>query len=264
MGWLQTTATTKDDGTMRGVNAFPIFPSAGCFTASRRPTMDHAPRVPGGSRGAFRCLAAGSGKKSGVPRDFSVNARRLPGIFWGVRDDRKEIQQFGSLLIDHQELIRSYIITQIPAGLEVRDVLQEVNMMLWEKQKSFRLGTNFGAWACTVARYKVLEHRRKEARRRGFLVFSDELSHLLAAEAQEREPEALEEKRWALNQCLEKLSPANRRLLRARYDSCGGELARLSAETGRSNESLRVTLSRIRSSVRRCIRGLLSLEGGIP
>jgi DNA-directed RNA polymerase specialized sigma24 family protein len=81
---------------------------------------------------------------------------------------------------------------------------------------------------------------------------------------QERAPDVLEEQRWALEQCLAKLSPANRRLLQARYHSTSGALARLSAETGRTSESLRVTLSRIRSSVRRCIRGLLALEGGIP
>ena len=93
---------------------------------------------------------------------------------------------------------------------------------------------------------------------------NEELSGILVAEAQDREPDALEEQRWALDQCLAKLSPSNRRLLQARYDVSGGALARLSDETGRSNESLRVTLSRIRSSVRRCIRGLLAMEGGIP
>jgi RNA polymerase sigma-70 factor (ECF subfamily) len=181
-----------------------------------------------------------------------------------MRKDYQETQQFASLLIDHQEVVRSYIITQIPGSPDVRDVLQEVNMMLWEKQKSFRPGTNFGAWACTVARYKVLEHRRKEARRNGFLVFNDELSRVLADEVQERAPDALEEQRWALEQCLAKLSPANLKLLKARYDLSAGALTRLAAETGRSRESLRVTLCRIRDSVRRCMHNLLAMEGGLP
>jgi RNA polymerase sigma-70 factor, ECF subfamily len=181
-----------------------------------------------------------------------------------MRQDHREPQQFASLLIDHQEVIRSYIIIQIPGSPDVRDILQEVNMVLWEKQKSFQPGTNFGAWACTVARYKVLEHRRKEAKRGGILVFNEELSRVLAAEVEERAPDALEEQRWALEQCLAKLSPTNLRLLQARYASPSGALAALSAETGRTCESLRVTLSRIRSSLRRCIRGLLAMEGGIP
>lgn len=181
-----------------------------------------------------------------------------------MRKDCKDGQEFTSLLIDHQELIRSYIITQIPGSPDVRDVLQEVNIVLWEKQHAFKPGTNFGAWACTVARYKVLEHRRSEARRNGFLVFNEELSRTLAADIQEREPDALEDQRWALDQCLAKLSPSNLRLLKARYDASAGELARLAAETGRTRESLRVTLSRIRDSVRRCILSLIALEGGPP
>lgn len=74
-------------------------------------------------------------------------------------------------------------------GRAFYDILQEVNIVLWEKRKSFKPGSNFGAWACTVARYKVLEHRRAEARRNGFLVFNDELSRALGADIQEREPD---------------------------------------------------------------------------
>lgn len=196
--------------------------------------------------------------------DFPLDHRYHSVIFKSMRKDCKDVQEFTSLLIDHQELIRSYIITQIPGWPDVRDVLQEVNIVLWEKQKSFKPGTNFGAWACTVARYKVLEHRRAEARRNGVLIFNEDLSRTLGADIQEREPDALEEQRWALDQCLAKLSPANRRLLKARYDASAGALARLADETGRSRESLRVTLCRIRDSLRRCIRNLLALEGGLP
>ena len=42
-----------------------------------------------------------------------------------------------------------------------------------------------------------------------------------------------------------------------------GELDRLSKEIGRSNESLRVTLFRLRESLRRCIRSYLFAEGGL-
>jgi RNA polymerase sigma-70 factor (ECF subfamily) len=91
-----------------------------------------------------------------------------------------DVQEFVALLIDHQEVIRSYIITQIPGSPDIRDVLQEVNIVLWEKMKDFEPGTNFGAWACTVARYKVLEHRRREARRNGLLIFNDDLCRAIA------------------------------------------------------------------------------------
>lgn len=171
-------------------------------------------------------------------------------------------QEFNSLLIDHQEIIRAYIIGQIPGSPDVRDILQEVNIVLWEKQKSFKRGTNFGAWACTVARYKVLEHRRKTARREGLLVFSDELALDLADEMMERSPVEIEEKRQALDHCLAKLSAAQRHLLEARYHRSGNQLGRVAEDTGRTRESLRVTLSRIRGALRDCVRARLGQEGG--
>lgn len=172
-------------------------------------------------------------------------------------------QEFTSLLIDHQEIIRAFIITQIPGSPDVRDILQEVNIVLMEKQDSFELGTNFGTWACTVARYKVLEHKRKEARRNGLFAFNEELSQALAEEIQERETDALEDKRKALEHCMKKLSTSNRNLLQTRYQTHSEALARLSAETGRTRESLRVTLCRIRSTLRRCVGGYLFEEGGL-
>ena len=171
-------------------------------------------------------------------------------------------QTFVSLLTDHQEIIRSYIITQIPGSPDVRDVLQEANIVLWEKMDRFEPGTNFGAWACTIAHYKVLEYRKKKAKQDGFLIFNDELSESLAGECSGREPAVLEGKRIALDHCLAKLSDQNRALLAARYNSCRGDLERVSTETGRSRGSLRVTLSRLRETLRECIQRQLSLEGG--
>ena len=169
-----------------------------------------------------------------------------------------ETSQFVSLLIDHQEIIRSFIITQIPGSPDVRDILQEVNIVLWEKKKSFKQGTNFGAWACTVARYKVLEHRRNEARRNGVLVFSDELAEILGEKGQTRPSDFQEDQILALNHCLSKMLPDNRRLLTLRYSAERGGLDQLAQETGRTNESLRVTLFRLRKVLRRCIQSYFS------
>lgn len=174
---------------------------------------------------------------------------------------KTEPAQFVSLLIDHQEIIRSFIITQIPGSPDVRDILQEVNIVLWEKRASFKLGTNFGAWACSIARFKVLEHWRKEARRRGVLVFNDDLSTSLADKTQERDPEMIEEQREALEHCMSKLSETNRHLLEVRYSSRSGGLEKLTKDTGRTNQSLRVTLFRLRASLRNCVRSYLFAKG---
>ncbi|MGJ8726353.1 MAG: sigma-70 family RNA polymerase sigma factor [Roseibacillus sp.] len=172
-----------------------------------------------------------------------------------------DLSKFVALLIEHQEIIRSYIITQIPGSPDVRDVLQEVNIVLWEKRGSFKEGTNFGAWACTVARYKVLEHRRKDARRNNVLIFKDELAELFGEKALNRPSDFQEDRRQALEHCLSKMSPNNRQLLTIRYATKQGGLEQLTKDTGRSNDSLRVTLFRLRESLRNCIQSHL-LSGG--
>ena len=171
-------------------------------------------------------------------------------------------QQFVSLLTDHQETIRAYIISLLPGNPDIRDILQEVNIDLWEKMHDFKLGTNFGAWACTIAYYKVLDHRKK-MKRDGILVFNDELSQSMADETQITSPETIEIKRKALRHCLAKLSDKDRSLLDARYHSPHGNMDQVASETGRSRASLRVSLCRLRTNLRNCITKRIAMEGGV-
>ncbi len=107
-----------------------------------------------------------------------------------MTDDPRQTQEFVGLLTNHQEVIRAYIISQLPGCSEIHDILQEVNFLLWEKRLDFKLGTNFGAWACTVAYYKVLDYRKKQ-KKDGILVFDHDLANLLSTESENKVPEAL-------------------------------------------------------------------------
>jgi len=169
-------------------------------------------------------------------------------------------KEFVRLLTDHQEALRSLILALVPNVTDVRDVLQEVNVVLWEKRESFELGTNFGAWSATVARYKVMNYR-KRMKRDGRMVFSDEVVELLAQGAGERQSAMFEAKRGALAHCMEKLSAANRDLLMTRY---GGSqsIESLAEESGRSAAVLRVTLHRVRAMLRKCVSDRVQMEGG--
>ncbi|MEP4078662.1 sigma-70 family RNA polymerase sigma factor [Haloferula sp.] len=174
--------------------------------------------------------------------------------------DPKKAQEFVALLTNNQEAIRTYIISQVPGSPDVRDILQEVNIVLWENMSQFELGTNFCAWARKVAFYQILNHRKK-MKRNGFVVFDEELTKTLAAEIEDHGPGALEAKRDALKVCLSKLSADNRDLLEARYRSTRGDLEELSTKIGRSRASLRVSLVRVRASLKRCIESRLAVEG---
>jgi len=178
-----------------------------------------------------------------------------------MANNSRNMQEFVGLLTNHQEVIRAYIITQIPGCSEVRDILQEVNILMWEKMDDFKIGTNFGAWACTIAYYKVLDYRKKE-KKNGFLIFSDDLANVLSSESESREPATLEVKRNALHSCLQKLKPKERQLLDSRYNSPSGDMEKVSASTGRSRASLRVSLSRLRAGLKNCINHHLTMKGG--
>lgn len=167
--------------------------------------------------------------------------------------------EFVGLLIDHQEVLRSFVHSLIPSHPDIRDLLQEINIVLWERRRTFTVGTNFGAWIHKVARYMVLNERRRLARG-NWLMFNEELIDHLAKEEVEDQPDVFEEKRSALRHCLTRLSPEHQDLIKARYFS-EENYDDYVVKKGRTRNSLRVTLCRLRSFLRRCIGQRLATGG---
>lgn len=163
--------------------------------------------------------------------------------------------EFVSLLTEHQADLWAYIISQLPGNPDVGDVLQKTNLTLWTKQHEFQLGTNFRAWAFTVARFQILAHLKKH-KRSNWLIFNDELLDTISEEAPEAIPESSLRLKL-LESCTAKLQPNHRELLNHRYQSKDG-LASYSTQCGRSVSSLSVTLHRIRATLRRCIESGLT------
>lgn len=196
---------------------------------------------------------------SGLP--FRKRVSRQPEHPPSMRSE-KETKEFIRLLTGHQEVLRVFVHSLLPNHTDVMDLVQETNIVLWEKRGDFRPGSNFGAWARRIARNKVMNHGKK-LRRRGCQVLDEAVLARIADEAEFPEAEEMESRRQALAACLERLTPDNRLLLRARYSS-PGELKRHSIRIGRSHESLRVTLFRLRGWLRDCMDYKLSGQGGIP
>ncbi len=169
-----------------------------------------------------------------------------------MRIDSQAAADFVSLLTSHQDALRVFIISKIPGSPDVNDILQEVNITLWEKRESFEQGTNFTAWAYKVASYKVLNHIKK-LRNSKELVFGDGLESLLTQEIPTPPPEMLSAKLTALTQCMKSIKPRHRELLEARYSGSPEDMRQFSSESKRSRGSLRITLSRLRASLRDCV-----------
>jgi RNA polymerase sigma-70 factor (ECF subfamily) len=157
----------------------------------------------------------------------------------------------------HQSRLRGFVRCLLVRSGDVDDILQEINAVLWEKADEFQPGTDFWAWASQIARFKVLNHVRKLGRER--LVFDDAVLKQLAGIAASK-LEQLDQRRAALEHCLQELPPPQRQLIDLRY-STGQTIELIGEAIGRPAGSVRQTLYRIRATLQACIERQLALGG---
>ncbi|WP_338289390.1 sigma-70 family RNA polymerase sigma factor [Luteolibacter sp. LG18] len=163
---------------------------------------------------------------------------------------------FVKLLTEHQSVITSFVISLLPGAPGVDDVIQETNALLWTKRNQFQLGTNFRAWALTVARFQVLVHLRTLKKQR-WVTLDRDVADLLADELEAQpDPEPIERRIEALRTCLDKLRPTDRELLMQRYWH-KVRLQDFAVNRGRSLSGLKVQLFRLRVALKRCVESRL-------
>lgn len=165
--------------------------------------------------------------------------------------------QFVALLTETQSPLRLYVRSLLPGDPAVADVTQQANATIWRKRADFELGTNFKAWAFAIARFEVLNYRKKQAHD-ARLVFSEELEETFADEIAQRGSDD-EQHQAALQVCLQKLRQTDRDLLMHRYAS-EGTLKEFAERSGRSVNGLKVTLHRLRNRLLECIQHQLRMS----
>ena len=168
--------------------------------------------------------------------------------------DRDE--ELVQLIAKGQLRLHAFLWSLLGRSTDVDDVLQEVNVVLWRKRESLRPGSDFFAWAFEIARLQVLAHRGRKARR-GEL-FDTALLAEIAATA-ESESAEYNRREAALQNCLQKLPPAQRELITRRYQP-GITVNGLAAELGKSAKAVSESMRRIRESLRQCIERTLAAE----
>ena len=159
-------------------------------------------------------------------------------------DKTMRVQQ---LFVKHQLGVRAFILSLNPDFTEAEDLVQEVFLVVTRKAQEFQEGTNFFAWVCTIARFKLLEAMRRRARAQDL---SEEVIEALCAVNPE---EHFEDSRvTALQHCLEKLAPKARQMMHLRYyaEHSPAEIARVVSWTP---NAVRVALSRARSVLQQCL-----------
>ena len=156
------------------------------------------------------------------------------------------------LFVRNEGAIRAFVRALQPSLPDADDVLQETFLTVSRKADSFEPGTNFVAWACGIARLKVLENFRALKRAN---VLSEAAIIALAEEA----PEAriLSDREEALGRCLERLAPRSRDLIWRRY-SGRQDSDTMADGLGMTSTAVRVALSKARTFLRDCVSTELS------
>ncbi|MCA9130011.1 MAG: sigma-70 family RNA polymerase sigma factor [Planctomycetales bacterium] len=175
-----------------------------------------------------------------------------------TRNDNES--EFVALLTSGQAAIVAVVRALMPGERGAEEVVQQTNAKLWEKRSDFVQGTNFRAWASSVARFEVLNYRKQQARD-SRLTFSDELERTIVDEVPNLSDD-LPQRQLALRQCLSEFKAESRDLLLARYR--GEEsISQLANRVGRSVGGVRVTLTRLRNALLQCIQQRLDTEEGL-
>ncbi len=157
-----------------------------------------------------------------------------------------------------QRQLHAFILSMVWNATEADDVLQQTNLVLWEKSAEFDASRPFLPWAMQFAQWQAMAWLKSHRRQQQRLVIDDALAKLMADEAVAEE-QAFEARRNALASCLQKLRPEQRELIARRYEP-EASVNSLAEVVGVTAKALSDRLRRIRHALLECIRKTVAEE----
>ena len=171
-----------------------------------------------------------------------------------MNDVSDKHEAFVRLLNESHRRLLGYLRSLLGNRHDAEDVLQRASMTMWRRFETFLPGTDFMAWASTVAFYEAKNFQRVAARSR--VRFDDDLLNTLAAERLD-DLRYLDERFDALEHCVGKLDAANRKLVEAVYGE-DADIVALAAQLGRAPQTLYNRLNVIRHALADCVERRLA------
>jgi RNA polymerase sigma-70 factor (ECF subfamily) len=162
-------------------------------------------------------------------------------------DDRTS--EFLRLLNQHERALSAYILTLCPHWSDSEDIAQETRLRLGKQFDKYEPGTDFAAWARSVAYYLILTHREKANRDR--LRFGPAFYQCVSAAIAAR-PRLVAARQDALTHCMEKLDEPKRQLIESYYSE-HQSLQDLARQQGRSYDAVRKAVYRTQLVLADCI-----------
>ena len=170
--------------------------------------------------------------------------------------DPDRYDEFVALYVQHEKAVFSFVLAMVRNTADAEDVVQRASMTMWRCFGQYKAGTNFRNWAFQVAKNEALNHLKKVRRDRH--VFGEKLIAMLAEQAEERAAE-LEARSGALDFCVEKLPPAERKMVVGCYAE-GSTIRSFAEKAGETANAIYKRLNRVRAQLQQCIERRLGLE----
>ena len=143
-------------------------------------------------------------------------------------DPTDEEDEFVRLFIEHQIVLRAFVISLLPGCQDVDDIIQDVSMAIWKNRARYESNTNFKAWIFALARFRVLSFWR-DSQRNKESALPEDLMDLLVSESDENiQLDVIKDQVGALRHCLANLRQEDRGLDRGHRS----EVARRRARRG--------------------------------
>ncbi|MEN8128219.1 MAG: sigma-70 family RNA polymerase sigma factor [Planctomycetota bacterium] len=158
-------------------------------------------------------------------------------------------RRFLDLYSKVQPRLYSFIMMLVQSNHDADEIFQETSALLWDKFDQYQEGTNFGAWAVSIAKYQVFDYLRKNKKYKRRL--SPEMLQGIADIA-EAESGGINERIQVLRGCLYKLDRMNRSLLSLRYQQ-NVSVEQIAQRKGVSTGVIYRKLTKIFGVLRKCI-----------
>ena len=167
-------------------------------------------------------------------------------------------EDFARLLTANHSRIRAFIYTLVHDHHSADDVMQEVASVLWKKYSEGEEVRDFGAWAITVARFTVLNWRRRQAR---VPIPMDDEQFAILADAAVEAVVRNDPRGDALMDCIQQLDATQHALIEKRYVK-GFSAQQIGDQEGRSRIAVHKSLTKIRELLVACTQRKIA-EGAV-
>ena len=163
-------------------------------------------------------------------------------------NDTARHDEFLKLFSLHSRRVYEFISTLVLRSADADEVFQNTCVVLWKKFDSYDPDGSFYAWACRIAYLEIMHLRRTNRR---LHTFSDEVLELVAQNMLSRSNQ-LNTRQSALEDCLQKLSTSDRKLIEQRY-YLQKRPKEIASDRTKSVDSIYRALTRIHIALRECV-----------